>query len=88
VRILRDGNFPALGKDAARSMLQSDHGKMTRKISGAGNSVAKDLAWRYGPYSSERGSAVEQGYYLTVWRFDRGGNWKIILDLQKKAEPK
>jgi ketosteroid isomerase-like protein len=88
VRILRDGNFPAVGKEAARSMLAPDHDKMTRKISGAGNSAAKDLAWRYGPYSSEQGNAIEQGYYLTIWRFDHGGAWKIILDLQKKAEPK
>ena len=88
VRILRDGTFPAVGKEAARDLLASDHGKMARKITGAGNSSAKDLAWRYGPYSSERGNAIEQGYYLTVWRFDRGGAWKIILDLEKKAEAK
>ena len=88
VRILRDGNFPVVGKEAAQIMLNSDNRKMTRKIAGAAISASKDFAWRYGPYSNERGNNIEQGYYLTVWRFDRGGDWKIILDLQKKAEPK
>jgi hypothetical protein len=43
---------------------------------------------RYGPYSNDRGNALEQGYYLTIWRIDRGGDWKIIVDLQKKSEGK
>jgi ketosteroid isomerase-like protein len=88
IRILRDGNFPAVGKEAAKITLGSDRGKMTRKISGAATSAAKDLAWRYGPYSNKRGNAPEQGYYLTIWRIDRGGDWKIIVDLQKKSERK
>jgi ketosteroid isomerase-like protein len=88
IRILRDGNFPAVGKEAAKIMLSSDHGKMIREISGAATSASKDLAWRYGPYSNERGNAPEQGYYLTIWRIDPGGDWKIIVDLQKKSEGK
>ena len=88
VRILRDGNFPAVGKEAAKIMFNSDNRKMTRKIAGAAISASKDFAWRYGPYSNERGNNIEQGYYLTIWRFDRGGDWKIILDVQKKAERK
>jgi ketosteroid isomerase-like protein len=86
VRILRDQNLPAVGKEAARAMLNSDHGKMTRQVAGADHSPANDLAWRYGGYSSQVTGAADHGYYLTIWRFDRDG-WKILLDLQKKAPP-
>ena len=74
-------------REAAKIMLNSEHGKMTRQISGAGKSASNDQAWRYGPYSNEHGDALEQGYYLTIWRYDRSGDWKIILDWQKKWNP-
>jgi ketosteroid isomerase-like protein len=88
IRVFRDDSFPAVGKEAAKIMLNSDHRKLIRKISGAAISASSDLAYRYGSYSNEHGNNIEQGYYLTIWRLDRGGDWKIILDLQKKAEPK
>ena len=85
IRVYRNGSFPAVGKDAANAILASDHGKMTRKNSGGGISKSGDLAYRYGSYSGEGGNAVEPGYYLTIWQADRSGDWKIILDLAKKA---
>jgi ketosteroid isomerase-like protein len=83
VRILRDQNLPAAGKEAAKAMLDSDRAKMVRQVAGAGHSPGNDLAWCFGAYSSPTQDAVE-GYYLTVWRFEPNG-WKIILDLQKPA---
>jgi hypothetical protein len=88
IRVFRDDSFPAMGKEAATIMLNSDHGKMTRKVSGGAMSTSDDLAFRYGSCSSERGKSTEPGYFLTIWKVDRNGNWKIILDLQKKAETK
>ncbi len=84
IRVLRQNSFPAVGRDAASAMLSSDNGKMTRENSGGGVSVACDLVYRYGSYSAERGNATERGYYLTIWRMENG-DWKIIVDLQKKA---
>ena len=88
IRVFRDDSFPAMGKEAATIMLNSDHGKMTRKVSGGAMSTSDDLAFRYGSCSSERGKSTEPGYFLTIWKVDRNRNWKIILDLQKKAETK
>ena len=89
VRILRDGALPGIGKPDATAFLSRQSGKVTRERQfGGGMSEAKDLAWRYGAYSSEGGTAIEKGYYLTVWRLDSDGAWKIILDVQKKAEAK
>jgi ketosteroid isomerase-like protein len=85
IRVLRDQNLPAVGKEAAELILNSEPGKMTRKIGGGATSAANDFAWRYGPYANDRGNSVEIGHYLTIWQIDRSGDWKIILDLQKKA---
>jgi len=57
-------------------------------VSGGAMSTSSDLAYRYGSYSSEHGKSTEPGYFLTIWKVDHAGDWKIILDLQKKAESK
>jgi ketosteroid isomerase-like protein len=87
IRVYRENSFPAVGKDAAKLMLGSDHGKVTRKISGGGISSSGDFAYRYGSYSAERANVKEQGYFLAIWRLDSTGQWKIIGDVQKKSPP-
>ena len=87
IRVLRDNSVPAVGRDAASALLSSDNGKMTRQNSGGGLSGSGDLAYRYGSYTSKRGTETERGYYLTIWR-RRNDAWKIIVDLQKKAPEK
>jgi ketosteroid isomerase-like protein len=88
LRVFRENSFPAVGKTAAKLMLSSDHGKMMRKNSGGGISASGDLAYRYGSYTSEKPNLTEQGYFLSVWRLDLNRDWKLILDLQKKAPAK
>jgi ketosteroid isomerase-like protein len=88
IRVFRNDSFPAVGNAAAKMMLNSDHRKSTRKISGGAMSASSDLAYRYGSYSDEHGNSSEPGYFLTIWKVDRAGDWKILLDLQKKAESK
>ena len=57
---------------------------MTRTQAGGGTSRASDLAYEYGGYATED---AERGIYFSVWRLDADGDWKIVLDLQKKAPP-
>jgi hypothetical protein len=66
-------------------MLNSDTAKMTRTSSGGGMSASADLAYRYGAYSADRTNTTEHGYFLSVWKAELNGAWKIIVDLQKKA---
>lgn len=87
IRVLRDNSFPAIGRTAAKLMLSSDNGKMTRTKSGGGMSASADLAYRYGSYSSERANVTERGYFLTIWKMDNN-EWKILVDLQKKEPEK
>jgi ketosteroid isomerase-like protein len=47
-------------------------------------SASGDLGYTTGPYRFERGSggdsAVSRGYYVTIWRKQPGGAWKVQLD--------
>jgi ketosteroid isomerase-like protein len=85
VRVLRDNALPAVGKTAAKLMLSSDNGKMTRKKSGAGISASSDLAYRYGSYLSVKPNVTERGFFFTIWH-NEAGNWRILIDLEKKVE--
>ena len=88
IHILRQNSLPAVGRDAASAMLSTDNSRTIRKSTDSGMSEAGDLAYRYGSYSSERENVTERGYYLTIWRAEANGGWKIIVDLQKNAADK
>jgi ketosteroid isomerase-like protein len=88
IRILRQNSIPAVGRKAGNVMLSTDNSRTTRKSMDGGMGEAGDLAYRYGSYSSQRGNVTERGYYLTIWRAEPNGDWKIIVDLQKKAPDK
>jgi ketosteroid isomerase-like protein len=88
IRVYRRGAVPAVGKTAAQLMLSSDHGKQTRERAGGGMSTSNDLAYSYGEYASEHANVTERGIYLSIWQLDLSSEWKLVLDLQKKAPPK
>jgi hypothetical protein len=83
VRIFRQDSFPAVGKSAAKFMLNSDHARMTRSIFGGIMSRSGDLAYRYGSYSSQREDVSERGYFVSIWKADSKRDWKLLLDLQR-----
>jgi ketosteroid isomerase-like protein len=87
IRVYRRGTAPALGKTAAKLMLGSDQEKQTRKRAGSGVSRSADLAYDYGEYSSEHANVTEHGIYLSIWQLDLSSEWRLMLDLQKKAPP-
>jgi ketosteroid isomerase-like protein len=87
IHVYRENSFPGVGKDAAKLMLGSDHGKVTRKTTGGGVSSSGDFAYRYGSYSAERANVKESGYFLAIWKLDSSRAWKIIGDVQKKSPP-
>ena len=66
-------------------MLSSDHGKTKRIRAGGDISRSNDLAYSYGEYSTERTNVTEQGIYLSIWQLDLNTDWRLVLDLQKRA---
>jgi ketosteroid isomerase-like protein len=88
IRVYREKSFPAVGLVAARLMLTPERGKVRFEAGGSKMSRSGDLSYSYGKYSEERGNAVEHGIYLTIWRANMNGDWKLALNLQKKLPPK
>jgi ketosteroid isomerase-like protein len=87
IRVLRDDSYPGVGDEMAEKLVTSGE-PMTRTISGGSVSEAGDLAYRYGSYSTQAGNDPVSGSFLTIWRVESPNEWKIILDLEKKAPPK
>jgi len=85
IRAYRRGQLPAVGKAAAKKMLGKEDAKTSRAPLGVGTSNPIDLAYEYGEYASERDDVSQHGIYLTIWRLESDGAWKIALDLQKSA---
>jgi ketosteroid isomerase-like protein len=85
VRVYRRGSIPLVGKTAAKGLLDSERGKTSRIRSGGGISKAGDLAYEYGEYTSDQEGGRERGIYLCIWQIDSDNNWKLVVDLQKKA---
>jgi ketosteroid isomerase-like protein len=87
IRVFRQNQSPAVGKVAAKVLLASDHAKVTRQNLGGQISRSGDLAYSYGSYSTE-GNLAGHGYFLSVWKLDHNGDWKLLLDVQKKSRVK
>ena len=86
IRVCRDQSFPAVGLTAARLMLSSANGKVTRELGAIELSNSADLSYTYGKYSEDRNNTVEHGIYIMIWRIDMNGDWKLVFDLQKKVD--
>lgn len=85
IRVLRQNFLPAAGREAATAMLGLDNSGPARSFIDGGISSAADLAYRYGSYVIDDDNGTERGHYLTIWRAEEKGDWKILVDLQKKA---
>ena len=84
IRVYRDKTFPAVGLVAIKLMLCSEHEQVTFEPAGSKMSSSGDLYFGYGNYSEKHGSIVEHGIYVMIWRANLNGDWKLVLDLQKK----
>ena len=84
IRVLREGVFPAVGEDAAQLMLNSDHAKTTLRPAGGDISQGGDLAYEYGEYVTERGDGPERGNYVTIWKKNVRGTWRLSVDRRQR----
>jgi ketosteroid isomerase-like protein len=88
IHLLRQDHFPAKGKTAAAKLvLDTGPAKLARQTQGGQISASTDLAYSYGSYSTENDSDGH-GYFLSVWKLDPNGGWKLLIDVQKPVPPK
>jgi len=88
IRVLREGVFPAIGEDGAQLMLNSDHAKTTFRPAGGDISQGGDLAYEYGEYATTRGNGLERGNYVTIWKKNVRGTWRLSVDRRQRVPEK
>lgn len=85
VRTLRNGSLPDVGyKEAvAFEALRTGSRPLSWTPAGAEVSISGDLGYSYGSYELKAadGKQSEVGNYLRVWKKQRGGKWKVVLDV-------
>lgn len=85
IRALRSGTFPAIGyKEAvAFEALRTGSRGMSWVPMDADVSSSGDLGYTYGRYELMAGKngPAENGNYLRVWKKQKNGKWKVVLDV-------
>lgn len=88
-RLHRNGHFPLTNYDAIRSFFLLNPVDMSWQPMYADVARSSDLGYTYGSYElkDKKTAKVEQGYYVRVWKRNRNGNWKIVLDTLSPLPP-
>jgi hypothetical protein len=86
--VYRDKSFPAVGLVAVKLMLGSEHEQVTFGSADSKMSSSGDLYYSYGNYSEKHGNVTEHGIYVMIWHANMNGDWRLVLNLQKKLPPK
>lgn len=86
---LISGNGPVVGRsDAVEALAGAGPGTVSWQPEGAALSRDQSLGYTWGPYEyhGADGEVVGTGYYLTVWRKDEEGVWKVVADIGDEAD--
>jgi ketosteroid isomerase-like protein len=85
-RLMRDGSFPFVGKEAVRAALEKVPAAMTSEPLGGDVSAAADLGYTYGNAEWKEGDQPVKVGYLRIWE-KRGTDWKLRVDWIHEAPP-
>ena len=81
--LLRDDNYPLEGKTALMQIFESaDTEGVSFTWQPKNGNIAKsgDLGYTYGVYQFKKDSVIEKGTYVSIWKKNKKGEWKYILD--------
>jgi ketosteroid isomerase-like protein len=80
--LLRPGYAPILGKDAFKWVSSLPDSTFTLTWEPAGGDVAEsgDLGYTFGIYEMKSKDTVLKGTYVSIWRKQKDGRWKFVLD--------
>jgi ketosteroid isomerase-like protein len=86
-RLLRANVEPAVGKNAAMTVVSARQGTLSWLAAAADISASGDLGYTYGTFDFKSGGTlVEHGSYVRVWK-KRDGKWKVVIDVMS-PDPK
>lgn len=80
--LLRPGHPPIAGANAIDFLSQvNDSGyTLTWSPAGAGIAGSEDMGYSYGIYKLELQDTTLRGTYVSVWKKQKDGKWKFVLD--------
>jgi ketosteroid isomerase-like protein len=88
--VLLAPNAPiAKGNTAIRDAYRAFFGSGHPTLNFAADRIVQscDVAYEYGHYTMGMGSMNDQGNYVTVWRRQSNGDWKIVEDSINSSMP-
>jgi ketosteroid isomerase-like protein len=91
-RLHRNGMLPLTGKDSIRSYFSGKEMTLRWEPIKADVSQSDDLGYTYGSYEQKEqqgasAATVEKGYYVRVWKRNKDGQWKLVLDTTNPIPP-
>lgn len=80
--LLRPGYLPIIEGDVIKFLNNQEDTSftMTWEPKGADMSAAHDLGFTYGVYKVATKDTTLRGTYLSIWRKQKDGKWKFVLD--------
>jgi ketosteroid isomerase-like protein len=80
--LLRPNHPPIVGADAIDFLSQVNDSSYTLTWSPGGGEIASsaDLGFTYGIYKLEMKDTVLRGNYVSIWKKQKDGKWKFVLD--------
>lgn len=82
--LLRPGHLPIAGADAVDFLIQQNDTEYTMTWEPRNGVIAKsgELGYTYGVYALRPSikDTVIYGTYVSIWKKEKGGTWKFILD--------
>ena len=85
--LLRSNRYPVIGRENIEKMFSSPDTSFTLNWDPLFAEISKsgDLGYTYGIYRVEMDSpegnlVTKEGTYVTIWKKDKNGDWKFVLD--------
>jgi ketosteroid isomerase-like protein len=80
--LLRPNHPPIIGADAIDFLSQVNDSNYTLTWVPHGGEIdgCTNLGYTYGIYSLERKDTVVRGTYVSIWKKQKDGTWKFVLD--------
>ena len=82
--LLKPGILPVVGANAIDYLIQQNDTtfRLTRQPQSAMVAISGDLGYTYGiiSYRLKWSDSVQYGTYVSIWKKQRDGSWKFVLD--------
>jgi len=81
VRLFRNNHFPFVGRSRIAAAFPTDGSVWSWQPEFSDLSSAADLGYTHGTYARKnKGTLVEKGNYLRIWK-QMGGKWQVVIDV-------